>query len=124
VIERNSKRESVISGRLNEEESARWARLMDMVKARNPLADVSKVLRDVLFGSVGIVDENDRALLKMPIMPTPEDTTALSEGQKHLFSTGEDKPRTKRESRAIRKDIADIKKDARERTRKKQQKGD
>lgn len=39
--------------------------------------------------------------------------------QNALFSVGEDKPKTKRESRSIRKDIEDIKRDARERTRRK-----
>jgi transcriptional regulator with XRE-family HTH domain len=43
--------------------------------------------------------------------------------QSHLFSTGEEKATTSRESRAVRKDIADIKKDARERTERKQRSG-
>lgn len=60
----HGKRIVILGTRLHGEEADRWARLMDVVTERNPLLDKSKVLRDILFGDLNIVTEDERQSLR------------------------------------------------------------
>jgi hypothetical protein len=84
------KRVITIGARLNGEELQLWESLMKRVLQRNQLADKSKVLRDLLFGTLGITTEEDRELLRAH----GQDGLLAGEGDKsgYYMSGGNEKP--------------------------------
>jgi hypothetical protein len=66
-----SKRNQAIGARLNEEEAALWNELLRRTTERNTLAKASDVLRDVLFGGLNLVTEEDKQILREHRFPVP-----------------------------------------------------
>ncbi len=58
------KRGVTIGARFNDEELRRWEIVMERVQKRNALAKTSDVLRDLLFGGLNLVTDEDRAILR------------------------------------------------------------
>ena len=64
VAEDRGKKETIISARLDDVEAGRWDQVVERVQKRNKLAKVSDILRDLLFGHLALVREEDRAILR------------------------------------------------------------
>ncbi|HEX8183780.1 MAG TPA: hypothetical protein VF747_03490 [Blastocatellia bacterium] len=64
MTKNESKRLEVIGARLDEFESSLWAEVLKRARRRNKLATDSAILRDFLFGDLGIVTEEDREYLR------------------------------------------------------------
>lgn len=63
VGKEKGKRGDVVGARFNDLERERWDAVMEIVAQRNPLAKSSDVLRDFLFGNLGLVTQAERDIL-------------------------------------------------------------
>lgn len=79
-------RRATVGARFNDNEQALWNALMANIQRRNPLVDTSKVLRDLLFGTLGIVTEEDWRILREGKYPVPVIEGVASQKDKHRKS--------------------------------------
>jgi hypothetical protein len=64
MTERKGKAGPAIGTRLYEDELEKWNALMGSVQRRIKIAKPSDVLRDLIFGGLGLVTEEERAALR------------------------------------------------------------